>query len=192
MKNKIKEDLKITLNINKQPYEKVITNDNIINITGESGSGKSTYTQKYLNDDNYIVIDTDEIFGNRPTNNKNSIEIREFLANKYGTNIPDICENFNIIYLEILNYYKNTNKTLVIDSAQYRNLKTLEDLKMIKGKIIIIRTCVDECYNRVINRWKSIKKNYTEEELNFYKKRKKGMYEWYKSLNEFIEKIDQI
>ena len=192
MKAEIKEDLKITININKDPYEKVITNDNIINITGESGSGKSTYTQKYLSNDNYIVIDTDEIFGNRPTNNKNSIEIREFLVNKYSDSIPDICENFNVIYAEILNYYKNTNKTLVIDSAQYRNLKTVEDIKLIKGKIIIIRTCVNECYNRVINRWKTIKKNYTEDELKSYKESKKGMYEWYKSLNEFIEKIDQI
>lgn len=35
-------------------------------------------------------------------------------------------------------------------------------------------------------------KDYTEEELNAYKERKKGMYEWYKKLNEFIIKVDEI
>ena len=32
--------------------------DNVINLTGESGSGKSYYSTKYKNDGNYIVIDT--------------------------------------------------------------------------------------------------------------------------------------
>ena len=60
----MKEELLITINTNKEPYEKIVTEDRIINITGESGSGKSTYTKEYLDDDNYIVIDTDEIIGN--------------------------------------------------------------------------------------------------------------------------------
>ncbi|MBE6160252.1 MAG: hypothetical protein E7157_04310 [Lactobacillales bacterium] len=181
-------DLLITIDINKEPYEKIITNDKIINITGESGSGKSTYSKKYLNDDNYIVIDTDEIIGNRPTNNKYCLEIRKLLIEKYGNNIPNICEDFNTIYNDILEYYKDTDKYLIIDSAQFRNL----DVNLLKGKIIIIRTCIDECYNRVINRWKSIMKEYTLEELDAYKTRKKGMYEWYKKLNEFIIKIDSL
>lgn len=188
----MEKDLLISIDVNKDIYEKIITNDNIINITGESGSGKSTYTKEYLNNDNYIVIDTDEIFGNRPTNNKNVLQIRKFFSEKYGENLPDICKNFNIIYKDILEFYKETDKCLVIDSAQYRNLKTEEDIKLIKGKIIIIRTCIDECYKRVIDRWKNINKNYTEEELAAYKEIKKGMYEWYKSLNEFIKKIDKI
>jgi ABC-type lipoprotein export system ATPase subunit len=33
-----------------------LNRNEIIAITGESGSGKSYYTNKYLNDDNYIVI----------------------------------------------------------------------------------------------------------------------------------------
>ena len=182
------DELLITINKNKEPYEKIITNDKIINITGESGSGKSTYTKKFLTDDNYIVIDTDEIIGNRPTDNKYCLEIRKYLIEKYEDNIPNIYTGFNLIYKDILEYYKDTDKYLIIDSAQFRNL----DVNLLKGKIIIIRTCVDECYNRCINRWKSIKKDYNEEELNTYKERKKAMYEWHKKLNEFIIKVDQL
>jgi hypothetical protein len=57
--SEIKSNLDISICVSKEPYEKILTEDNIINITGQSGSGKSTYTTKFLNDDNYIVIDTD-------------------------------------------------------------------------------------------------------------------------------------
>lgn len=192
MLNEIKSDLLVSINVNKEPYIKDITSDNIINITGESGSGKSTYANKYLNDDNYIVIDTDELKGNRPTDNKNSLEFRAYLVNKYEENIPDICADFNIIYKEILDYYKNTDKTLVIDSAQYRNLRTEEDLRLLKGKIIIIRTPIDTCYERCVNRWKNIMKNYSEDDLEKYKAKKKNMYSWYRYLNDFIKNVNEL
>ena len=188
----IKSDLLISISVSKEPYIKQITNDNIINITGESGSGKSTYTNKFLDDKNYIVIDTDEIKGDRLTNNKYCLEFREYLKNKYGNKELDSCKDFSIIYKEVLEYYKGTNKTLIIDSAQFRNLRTDEDIKLLKGKIVVLRTCIDECYKRCINRWKKLNKDYTEEELEKYKNKKLGMYKWYKSLNEFIERIDKI
>ena len=37
-----------------------------------------------------------------------------------------------------------------------------------------------------------ISKNYNEEELTRYQNRKLGMFEWYKSLNDFITKIDSL
>ncbi len=188
----VKSDLLISRFIDKEPYIKDITNDKVINITGESGSGKSTYTKKYLNDDKYIVIDTDEITSDKSTNNKNCIEFREFLKEKYKGNIPNICNEFSTIYNDILYYYKNTDKTLVIDSAQFRNLTTEDEIKLLKGKIIIIRTSIEECYKRVINRWKEINKNYSEKELNKYKNKKLGMFEWYKLLNSFIIKINNL
>lgn len=190
--DEVKSELLISRFVDKEPYIKDITNDKVINITGESGSGKSTYTKKYLNDDKYIVIDTDEIIKDRPTDNKNCIEFREFLKKKYNDGIPDICNEFSTIYNDILNYYKNTDKTLVIDSAQFRNLITEKEINLLKGKIIIIRTSIEECYKRVINRWKEINKNYTEEELDKYKNKKVRMFEWYKSLNDFIENIDKL
>ena len=35
----------ITLDKDKEPYIKVLSNDKIINLTGQSGSGKSTYAK---------------------------------------------------------------------------------------------------------------------------------------------------
>ena len=182
-------DLLISETLDKEPYFKKITDDNIINITGESGSGKSTYTKKYLNDSNYIVIDTDLIFKDTPINNKDCIEFRKYLKSKYNNSIPDVIHHFDIIYNEILNYFKDANKTLVIDSAQFRNLSK-ENINILKGTIIVIRTSIDECYKRVIERWKENKKDYTNEELEEYKKRKLEMYSWYKYLNEFIKNIN--
>lgn len=117
------------------------------------------------------------------------MNLDSFWRKKYNDSIPDICNKFSTIYNDILNYYKNTDKTLVIDSAQFRNLRTEKEIKLLKGKIIIIRTSIEECYNRVVNRWKEISKNYNEEELTRYQNRKLGMYEWYKSLNDFITKL---
>lgn len=188
----VKSDLLISRFVDKAPYIKNITDDRVINITGESGSGKSTYTKKHLDDDKYIVIDTDEITKDTLTNNKNCIEFREYLKKKYKDNIPNICSEFSIIYSDILEYYKNTDKILVIDSAQFRNLITEKEINLLKGKIIIIRTSVEECYKRVINRWKEINKNYAEDELNKYKNKKVGMFEWYKALNKFLEKVNNL
>ena len=190
--NEANSDLLISRFVDKGPYIKYITDDKVINITGESGSGKSTYTKKYLNNEKYIVIDTDEIIKDTPTNNKDCLAFRKYLKEKYTDNIPNIFSEFSIIYSDILNYYKNTDKTLIIDSAQFRNLKTDEEIKLLKGKIIVLRTSIEECYKRVINRWKEINKNYNEEELTKYKNKKLGMFEWYKSLNNFLIKIDSL
>lgn len=188
----IKNDLLITWHIDREPYIKKLTNDKIINVTGESGSGKSTYVKKYLNDSNYIVIDTDQLKENQLPTNKNTLKIKDYLDNKYGKNKLDLCNDFKIIYQEILDYYKDSDKILVIDSAQYRNLKTLEELNLLKGKMIILRTCIDTCYKRCVERWQANNKNYTLEELNNYKNKKYKIYEWYKSLNEFVQNIDKL
>ena len=59
-----------------------------------------------------------------------------------------------------------------------------------------MRTDIDTCYNRTIERWikhhTDRKIDYTEEELQNYCERKKGIYKWYKGTNEFIKKIDEI
>ena len=68
-----------------------------------------------------------------------------------------------------------------------------KNIDKLKGKIIILRTDIDTCYERTITRWKSNKNNnYTDEDLNAYKERKKAIYKWYKQTNEFIHKIDEM
>ena len=182
----IQSSIDISLYVDKDPYIKNLTHDKVINITGESGSGKSYYTNKYLNDDNYVVIDTDLIFGNEPTSNEDCLKIRKLFKNKSK---DILITDFDNCYLKILDYYKDSDKTIVIDSAQYRNIK---DYSILKGKLIVMRTSIDTCYERVLLRWKNSKKEYTEEEYHKYAEKKKGMFKWYKSINKFLENVDKL
>lgn len=186
----IKSSIDINLFIDKEPYIKQITKDNVINLTGQSGSGKTTYAKEHFNSDEYLVVDTDDIFSDNRFSNSVGInkELGEYFRNKYEK-IPNCGDNFDLIYEDILNYCSKYNKTIVIDSAQFHCIK---DLTLLKGKLIMIRTCIDNCYNRTIERYKTNNKNYSQEELEKYKDRKKAIYTWYKSTNEFIEKIDKI
>ena len=182
----IKNILDINLFIDKEPYIKEITQDKVINLTGESGSGKSYYSEIYLKDNNYIVIDTDIVFNDKPSDNKESLEIRELFKDKEKN---AFITDFDNCYLEILDYFKDSSKTIVIDSAQYRNIK---DYSILRGKVIVMRTSINTCYKRVINRWKGLNSNYTKEEYKKYAERKKGMFEWYKSINKFISNVDRM
>ena len=182
----IKSELLISVNVSKDPYIKDITNDKVINLTGESGSGKSYFSDKYIKDDNCIVIDADIVFNDKQSDNKESLEIRELFKDKSK---DDLINDFDTCYEEILNYFKDRNKTIVIDSAQYRNIK---NYSILKGKVIVMRTCIDTCYDRCISRFKNTKKNYTEGGLENFKNKKLGMYKWYKSLNEFLVNVNAI
>ena len=84
--------------------------------------------------------------------------------------------------------WKDTNKIVVIDSAQYRNIK---DYSILRGKIIVMRTCVNTCYQRCLERWSS-NNQYNEEEYQKYVNKKKNISNWYHSLNKFIENIDKM
>lgn len=182
----VQSPLNISLYVDKDPYIKNLTEDKIINITGESGSGKTYYTSKYLNDDNYIVIDTDLIFSNKPTNDKDCLKIREIFKDKPK---DILITDFDNCYLKILDYYKNSDKTIVIDSAQYRNIK---DCSLLKGKLIVMRTSINTCYERVLSRWKNMNKEYTKEEYFKYAERKKGIFKWYKGINKFLENVEKL
>ncbi len=181
----IQSDLYINLYIDKKPYVKKITNDKVINITGESGSGKSYYSNKYLKDDNYIIIDTDIIFSDKPSDNKESLDLRRCFK---GESKDLLITDFDKCYLKILNYFKESKKTIVIDSAQYRNIK---DYNILKGEVIVIRTCIDNCYKRCLDRYDLENKTATLENRGKFANKKLGMYEWYKSLNSFIEQVDK-
>ena len=68
----------------------------------------------------------------------------------------------------------------------------MKNVSLLKGQVIVMRTSIDTCYTRSINRFKEKNPNYTSEELEKYCNKKKGMYDWYKSLNQFIKKIDKL
>ena len=180
----------INLFIDKEPYIKTITGDKIINLTGQSGSGKSTYALNNFNTSDYIVIDTDDIFSEERFKEAKGLnkELGELFRSKYNP-LSNCGDDFDLIYNEILDYCKNIKETIVIDCAQFHCIK---DISLLKGKLIVIRTCIDNCYNRTIERFKRIKPSYTEEELNKYIEKKKSIYKWYKYSNEFIKNIDKI
>ena len=176
----------ISLSVDKEPYIKDITKDKVINLTGESGSGKSYFSGKYMKDDNYIVIDTDVVFSNGITENAECLKLREVFKDE----TKDILfTDFDSCYQKILNHFKDSNKTIVIDSAQFRNIK---DYSILKGKVIVMRTSIDTCYKRVLNRFNIKNPNATDVEREKFANKKLGMYKWYKSLNKFLEKIDRL
>lgn len=188
------DNILIELEMNKDPYIKQISNDHVINLTGESGSGKTYFSKDFIGDEQYIVIDTDIIFGKLPTTNEIDNKLRNIFIEKYkseyGNRFKDaLLYHFDDCYEIILDELKDTKKTIVIDSAQYRNMK---DLSKLKGKLIILRTSVNVCYERCIKRFKEKNPEYTKEELQKYIDTKKEMYKWYEYLNHFIQRVDKL
>ena len=186
----IQSPIDISLYVDKEPYIKHLTDDKIINLTGQSGSGKTTYAKEHFNSDEYLIIDTDDILSDHRFKNSEGInkELGIYFRNKYKE-LPNCGDDFDLIYSEILDYCKKYDKTIVIDCAQFHCIK---DISLLKGTLIIIRTCIDTCYNRTISRYKENNPTYTKEELEKYMERKKSIFKWYKYSNEFIEKIDKV
>jgi len=178
----------IDLKVDKEPYIKTITDDKMINLTGESGSGKSYFTNQYKDEKNYIIIDTDEVFSRYEKSTGYNRKLGMYFRNKYSQ-LPSLFEDFDLIYSEILNFFAEYSQTIIIDSAQFRNMT---DVSKLKGKLIVMRTSIDKCYQRCIDRWIGQNSNYTDEDLIKYSERKKGIYDWYKGLNNFLEKIENL
>ena len=182
-------DILIDLKIDKEPYIKTITDDKVINLTGESGSGKSYFTNQFKGNDEYIIIDTDILFSNKEVENKYIIDLRAKISSTFNEELKSILiPHFDVCYKIILDHFKDTNKTIIIDSAQYRNLK---DISLLKGRIIIMRTSIDTCYKRCIERFDSKFPNATDEERKKYIDKKKAIYKWYESLNNFILRVEE-
>lgn len=188
----ITSDLDIEINKYKAPYIKQLTDDNIINLTGQSGSGKSTFAREKFGSLNYEIIDTDIIFNDKMFEGATGLnrDLGLYFRDKYKK-LPNLSGDFDLIYTDIIKYCKNIDKTIVIDCALFHSCK---DIKILKGKIIILRTDIDTCYKRVVSRWIDVHKQnglgYTQNDLNNYMERKKAIYKWYLGSNEFIRKID--
>jgi len=183
----LKEELFITESVDKEPYIKRVSNHLIINLTGESGSGKSTMCKELKNID-AVVIDTDNVFSKNISDDKYSKKLYKFLMDKYGR-IPSLFEEFDLCYEAILECFNDPYKLLIIDSAQFRNMK---DLSKLKGEVIVLRTCIDTCYNRCIKRFDEKFSNSNIEEKSNYILKKKSIYEWYHKINDFILKVYEL
>ena len=180
----IKNDLSICLTIDKEPYIKAITDDKIINLTGQSGSGKTTYAKEHYMTDEYLLIDTDKIFSEEEYAHSTGInkELGTYFRKKYDV-LPSLGEDFDQIYKDIIEYCSQYDKIIVIDTAQ---IHCIHDLSLLKGKIIILRTAIDHCYERCIERYQKNHPNASVESLEKYKIKKLKIYDWYKYTNEVI------
>lgn len=194
-------DNKINFFKDKEDIKVKFTNDNIINITGMIGSGKTTSADKYRNNDNYVVISLDCLYRGQDKKNLNKVTLdiiqilKEKLKEKFEEENYD---NFQVYYNEILAYKdKNfTDKILVLEGQHiYRYL----DLKYIKGELIIKRTSIFHCWTRSIIRHIKRKKvqlqNNEITKKQYYKnawywiKRRTSQLKHYKDMKRFLNEI---
>lgn len=120
-----------------------VTDDEIINVTGSVGSGKSTYGRKYRNNENYIVIGFDSISSDKDpeTLNDDVIELKEVLLKKFKTLNMDEID----YYEDIVQFIKSKNKKGIIEGG---HLMHITDISRFKGTVIVKRTGRLKCYYR--------------------------------------------
>ena len=75
---------KLYLFKDQDDYVKELTGDKVINVIGTKGSGKTTTSLKYIEDDDYIVVNLDSLFDSPGANEKDPElpKIRDMLINK--------------------------------------------------------------------------------------------------------------
>ena len=177
----------INISVSREPLIVNISNDRVINVTGQSGAGKSTYIKERFCGDNYLVVDTDEIFSEEKFENAIGInrKLGEYFREKFDV-LPNLSDDFDQIYGMIIEYCSTLDKIVVIDCAQFHCIK---NINKIVGQVIVLRTNITTCYERCISRYIDRNKDYTEEELAEYKERKKKIFKWYRFTNDFINKL---
>ena len=177
-------------------FEKVLTNDEIINVIGTKGSGKTTSSIQYINDNNYIVVNCDRLF-KLPSDEKEDRElsnIRRILNNKYGK--LDMNDDFTNCYNDIVKYILGKNKKGFIEGNAIQNINPI----LLKGKIIIKRTAVFKSFIRAVKR--DYKNEYfmnleKEKHKYFYKltrlykitKRRKSIFKQAKDIEQIMNKL---
>ena len=174
------------------------SDDNIINIIGTKGSGKTTTSLKYISDKDYIVVNCDQLF-NMPENIKLSedlIELKKHLYELYG-DLSKI-EDFSKIYDSIINYIKDKGKIPIIEGNIIQDLP----ISSIKGKIIIKRTSILKSYYRAVKRdykndyFMKLEKDshkylYKFTRLKKISKRRLNIFKQAKNINEYIDSYEK-
>lgn len=178
-------------------YIKKLTDDEIINIIGSKGSGKTTASQKYIDDDDYIVVNCDRLF-ELPCKEKEDKElsnIRDILKEKYG--ILNMDGDFTNCYNDIINYILSKNKKGLIEGNVIQSIEP----KKLKGTIIVKRTSTHKCYKRAVKRdyqneyFMNLEKEkhkyfYKITRLYKIKKRRRKIFKQVKEIEEIIDKLE--
>lgn len=140
----------LRLFIDKPDYKKVITKDNVINVIGTKGAGKTTLSNDYINNKEYIVINCDRLYSNEESTSatKDSEKIKKMLLKKHQTIKVEV--NFINYYKEIVNYIlKSEKKKVFIEGNALQDIKSVT---LLKGTVIVKRTAVFKCFIRAVKR----------------------------------------
>jgi hypothetical protein len=177
---------------------KKITKDNIFNITGEKGSGKS-YFGDMKDVDKNVVIHLDPVF--LPVGSKehgDSSKVREILIHKYGDKINPDKYFEKDYYKDIIKYIGN--KEGYIEGG---SIAEIQDISIIKGTVIVKRTGVFKCFIRTIKRDyhneyfmnEEIKKHgkFIAKFTRLHKviKRRKKIFKTYHNIEDFINRLEK-
>ena len=160
MKNK---NDKISIFKDKDDIKFLLTDDNIINVTGIIGSGKTTLAREIRNDTSFELISLDWMFGaslkNRPENIK-----------KLSDDFEKLCPDKNKYkYADLIYKYLLAN---LADNKIFegRHIYRYIDPKVLKGTLIIKRTSLINSYKRAFKRDMNNKiKEYKRKEIKFSK-----------------------
>lgn len=193
------KESKLYLIRDRKDYIKKLTDEDVINVIGTKGSGKTTSTLKYINDDDYIVVNCDRLY-DMPTDeiveDKYLIEIKDMLKKKYGK----ICEGETFIncYNDILDFIKKKNKKALIEGNIIYDIKPII---LLKGTVIVKRTGIIKCFIRAVKRDYPIKYFLNQEIENhgkllgrFYRfkniiKRRKNIFKIYHEIENIIDDL---
>ena len=181
----------------QKDYVKQLTTDNIINIIGTKGSGKTTSSLRYIDNDNYIVINCDRLFElpSKEKEDKELSKIRNMLQQKYAKlNIDD---DFTKCYIDIVEYILNKNKGGLIEGNVIQSVNP----KYLKGSVIIKRTAVYKSFKRAVKRdykneyFMNIEKKkhkyfYKLTRLYKIRKRRKSVFKQAKEIERIIDYLD--
>lgn len=188
---------KIYLLKDQKDYVKQLTTDNIINMIGTKGSGKTTSSLRYIDNDNYIVINCDRLF-ELPSEEKEDKElskIRNMLQKKYGK--LNIDNDFTKCYIDIVEYILNKNKGGLIEGNVIQSVNP----KDLKGSVIVKRTAVYKSFKRAVKRdykneyFMNIEKKkhkyfYKLTRLYKIRKRRKSVFKQAKEIERIIDDLD--
>ena len=190
---------KIYLFRDQKDYVRELTNDNIVNVIGTKGSGKTTSSLKYINDDRYIVINCDRLL-ELPSSEKEDKEltkIRNMLKEKYGT--IKTGKDFINCYNDIIQYIMDKKKKALIEGKIIQDI----DSELLKGKIIVKRTAVFKSFIRAVKRdykneyfmnLEKEKHKYFYKLTRFYKiiLRRKSIFKQAKEIEDIIDILEKV
>ena len=134
--------------LDQEDYLKILTDDDVVNVVGSKGSGKTTLSMNYIEDDDYIVINCDRVL-ELPggVEDRELGKIRELLKKKYGEVLQG--EDFLKCYLDIVSYILKRGKKAFLEGNLLQDIIPITSLK---GKVIVKRTGILKSFIRAVKR----------------------------------------